>query len=34
MSTILRELNRFLYEDESRGIRIRIKQLYLSLIHI
>jgi len=28
MSTIQRELNRFTYEDESRGIRIRIKQLY------
>ena len=28
MSTVRRELNRFLYEDEARGIRIRIKQLY------
>ena len=26
MSTVQRELNRFTYEDEARGIRIRIKQ--------
>lgn len=28
MSTVKRELNRFTYEDEGRGVRIRIKQLY------
>ena len=28
MSSVLRELNRFTYDDEPRGIKIRIKQLY------
>ena len=28
MSTVKRELNRFTYEDQTRGIRILVKQLY------